>query len=156
MLYQNFRSNIKTGDVIAFTHKSWKSWYDIKVQLVRFFTQSEYSHVALAWCANGRVFIMESVTGGIRIVPLSKFTPFYHLDMPELTQEQIEKAFSVMGEPYSQLEAIEAFFGKEDRKDSKWECAEFVCVISNFSCKATPTAVVDYCLNFGAKLTKIE
>lgn len=156
MKYQDLRNNIKTGDVLAFTHKSWKSWYDIKVQLVRFFTQSEYSHVGLVWCANDRVFVMESVTGGVRIIPLSKCLPCYHLNMPELTQEQVELAFSVMGEPYSQWEAIQAFFGRENRKDSKWECAEFVSVVANLMCKATPTAVVDYCLSSGATLTKIE
>ncbi len=156
MRYENLREHIKTGDVLAFTHKSWKSWYDVKVQLVRFFTQSEYSHVGLAWCANGRVFVMESVTGGIRIIPLSKCLPCYHLTMPELTQEQLEKAFSVMGEPYSQWQAVQAFFGDIDNTDNQWECAEFVKVVSKLACKATPTAVVDYCLSSGATLTKIE
>lgn len=156
MKYKDLRDTIKTGDVLAFTHKSWKSWYDVKVQLVRFFTQSEYSHVGLAWCANGRVFIMESVTGGIRIVPMSKYLPCYHLNMPELTPEQIETAFSVMGEPYSQWQAVQAFFGKNDNKDHSWQCAEFVSVVANLDCKATPTAVVDHCLSAGATLTKIE
>lgn len=156
MKYVDVRNEIKTGDVLAFTHKSWKSWYDFKVQLVRFFTQSEYSHVGMAWVANGRVFVMESVTGGVRIVPLSKFLPAYHLNMSELTQDQIEKAFSVMGEPYSQWEAVKSFFGNIDDKDGKWECAEFVAVVGNFDCKATPTDVVDYCLSAGATLTKIE
>ena len=156
MKYQDLRSTIKTGDILAFTHKSWKSWYDVKVQLVRFFTQSEYSHVGIAWRANDRVFIMEAVTGGVRIVPLNKFLPCYHLSMPLLTQEQIEKAFSVMGETYSQWEAVRAFFGNIDPHNSLWECAEFVTVVANLSCKATPTAVVDYCLSSGSQLTKIE
>ena len=104
--------------------------------------------------ANG--LIMESVSGGVRIVPLSKFLPCYHINMPELSQDQIEVAFSVMGEPYSEWEAITAFFGKVNHKDNQWQCAEFVSVVANLYCKATPTAVVDYCLSAGATLTKIE
>lgn len=155
MNYLDFRANIKTGDILAFTHRSWNSWYDFKIQMVRTFTQSEYSHVGIAWVINGRVMILESVTGGIRAVPLSNFLPVYHLPWKELSQDQLEYAFSLMGQPYSQWEGIKALFGLNDKNNKKWECAEYVTAVHNMPCLAVPSSVVDYCLKNGSVLTEL-
>lgn len=147
MNYSDIRLKIKSGDLLAWSHRSWKSWNDIKIQIIRFFTQSEYSHVGIAWVIGGRVFVLEAVIPLIRIYPLSKSGEFYHIPLNcDWTDTVEEFALSHVGEEYSTLEAIKAFFGKVSH-DSKWECAEYVIDVLkeagiNLGDKATPTAVV--------------
>ena len=72
MNYTDIRDQIKTGDLIGFTHKGWLGWYNFKVQMVRMFTRSEYSHVAIAYVMNDRIFILEAVGAEVRLFPLSR------------------------------------------------------------------------------------
>jgi len=60
MKYSEVRDTIKSGDLLAWSHRGWRTWYDIKIQAVRFFTQSEFSHVGVAWAVGGRVFVLEA------------------------------------------------------------------------------------------------
>lgn len=149
MKYDLVRDYINDGDVFAWTHKAspFASWYDFKIFLVRLFTRSEYSHVAVSVRFGGRVFVLESVTGGIRLLPLSKCLPCYWIteDIPF----DVERAMSVCGEPYSQFEAILGEFDKTDDTNGKWQCSEFVKWAKNLKCKATPSAVVSDCLERG-------
>ena len=71
--YQEVRSSIKSGDLLFWSHRELKSWYDLKVQIVRMVTRSEYSHVGVAWVTGGRVFALEAVVPLIRIYPLSHY-----------------------------------------------------------------------------------
>lgn len=147
MNYQDVRDQIQSGEVLAWSHRGWGSWNDIKIQLVRFFTQSEYSHVGMAYVMDGRVFVIEAVRPLVRIFPLSKSGDFYRLPIKaHWTQEVAEYALSHVGEPYSQWQAITAFF-KPLAHDGLWECAELVLDLTrkmglDLGQKATPTAVV--------------
>lgn len=146
MKYANYRDKIKSGDVLAWTHRaSWfSSWYDFKVNFVRLVTMSEYSHVGIAWVFQGRVFVIESVTPFVRIVPLSNLLPAYVLTgKGELTEEQLNKAIELVGVgKYSIPEAMIAFLDKNDIHNDKWECAEFVKYVLDLDCTATPAKVV--------------
>lgn len=132
MNYQDVRPLIKSGDALAWTHRGWGSWHDIKIQLVRMFTRSEFSHVAVAWVVGGRVFALEAVQPCVRIYPLSQLGDFYHLptsqDNPYFrlvwTDDVETFALSKVGEPYSQIQAVLAFFGRS-KADRKWECVEY-------------------------------
>ena len=159
MFYSQVRSKIQSGDVLAWTHKSWKTWYDIKIQLVRFFTQSEYCHVGIAWVVGGRVFVLEAVMPKLRIYPLSKEVPFYWLpqdeDLTYWTNEVEEFALSCVGEDYSQFQAVMAQLDKVERKAGyARECAEFVQSVLQkggkiLDVKPTPTEVVHAVQTFG-------
>ena len=159
MKYSQQRDYIHSGHLLAWTHRSWKSWYDIKVQIVRFFTQSEYSHVGVAWRIGGRLFVIEAVVPQVRIYPLSRLGSFYHIPVAaHWTPEVTEFALQQVGKPYSQWKAIKSFFGPV-KQDSYTECAETAIVILasagvNLGVLATPTAVVREALN-GATLTLI-
>ena len=150
MNYAKARETIKTGDLLAWSHGSLRSWKDFQVMLVRVFTRSEYSHVGLAWVANGRVFIIEAVGTGVRIFPLSRELPFYWVQKPSpLTQEAIEFLFARIGAPYSKWQAILAGIGALAKgKDDRWQCAELVLSALALDddgfgdINATPTAVV--------------
>lgn len=156
MKYQDFRQSIKSGDVIAYTHKGIRSYYDFKVWLVRLFTQSEYVHVAVAWCVAGRVFLLEAVASGVRIFPLSLDLPCFHLTGNGLTDAQLEYAMQRVGQGYSFIECAAGYLGKNNPDDTNWECAEYVAAILNLSCRATPSAVVQHMLMTGSTMTEIQ
>lgn len=156
MRYASSRAKICTGDVLAWSHRSWRSWADIQMQLVRIFTRSEYSHVGIAWVTGGRVFVLESVVGGIRIYPLSLSLPVFVLGWAGLSEAQLEFALSKIGQPYSKWEAVKAFFGRNSATDGQWQCAEYVCAVHGLSCDATPSAVVEYLLHNGSILTEVS
>lgn len=161
--YADYRSHIKSGDLLAWSHRGWKTWHDFKVQAVRFFTQSEYSHVGIAWVFKGRVFVIESVTPVIRIVPLSNLLPCYVAKIPHSrwTPEAEEFAMAMVGVgEYSQWEAIRAYFN-DNRDPDAWECAEFVkAVLSHcrvqLEGRAVPSDVVLGAQKLGASLMYIE
>ena len=155
MDYAVIRPLIKSGDLLAFSHESWGSLYDLKVQLVRMATRSEYAHVAIAWVIGDRVFALEAVRPEIRNFPLSKLGDFYHLPLDiEWTNAVEEHALSHIGEPYSQLLAISAFFQKI-KAEGCWECALYAQDIlkkagRNLDVRSTPTELVKEAQRQGA------
>jgi hypothetical protein len=147
MQYSEIRHKIKSGDILAWTHSKWGSWRDFKIQMVRLFTQSEYSHVGTAWVIGDRVFVIEAVVPLVRIYPLSKLGEFYLIPTKSNWSESTEAiALSKIGERYSQIDAMLSLF-KELRADARWECAELVATIARndgieLGTRYTPTAVI--------------
>mgnify|MGYP001586347789 CR=1 FL=1 len=154
--YAESRDSIRTGDLLAWSHRGIRSFYDFKVWLVRLFTQSEYTHVGIAWVVGGRVLILEAVGTGVRIFPLSLELPFYHIPWRALTEDQLEFALSKEGQKYSYVECAAAWFGRNDATDNRWQCAEYVRAIHHLECRATPSAVVNHLLASGATLREIQ
>jgi len=147
MRYSDVRSTIKSGDLLAWSHRGWGSWHDFKIQMVRFFTQSEYSHVATAWVIGGRVFVIEAVEPMVRIYPLSKLGSFYLIRMnaPWMLGTE-DAALECVGADYKQLHAIKAFFAPLAKGDVS-ECAALVLDLmmrdgQYLGTRATPSAVV--------------
>lgn len=161
MIYADARPQIRSGDLLAWTHTGWRSWRDIKMQIVRLLTRSEYSHVGVAWVVGGRVFVLEAVQPLVRIYPLSKLGDFYHLPMNATWTQQIEEfALARVGEPYSQAECVRAFFGWSLR-NGEWECAEYaMSVLAEaglfLGLTATPSAVVNRAQRLGALMVFVK
>ena len=147
MDYKEARSKIKSGDILAFSHEGWGSWKDFKTQMVRVFTRSTYSHVAVALVVNERVMAIENVIPYARMYPLSKLGSFYHIPMQaEWLPITEESAYSYIGSPYSQWAAIKAFFTSLGKGNTQ-ECAALVITILEsdgiyLGDRATPDAVV--------------
>lgn len=159
MKYSTVRPAIKSGDVLAWSHRKLRSWYDFKIMLVRLFTMSEYSHVGLAVVMGGRVWVLEAVTPRIRLVPLSNLLPCYVVSGNKMTKEEINSALDWVGRgdvEYSQIEAIKGYLGKNDRADGAVQCAELVNIILGLPCRDTPSATVAYMLENGSTLTSIQ
>jgi hypothetical protein len=159
MDYASIRSSIKSGDLIALSHTAWGSLYDLQIQAVRTFTQSEYSHICVAWVIGGRVFVIEAVEPKVRIMPLSNMQDvgFYWIPTNnEMSETELEFGLSKVGiGTYSKIEAIEAQLDLLDiGKDDLWECAELTIAMRKLSSvnlgdKATPAAVVQNALEQG-------
>ena len=164
MNYTDIRDQIKTGDLIGFTHKEWDSWYDFKVQMVRLAQRSEYSHVAIAYVMNDRVFILEAVGAEVRLFPLSRELPFYWLKNPKkATQQAIDYGFSMLGLKYeSQLMmALSFVFGFSLKHNKRMQCSELANNWYNANGQElttidTPTAVMQAALSKWPSMQFVE
>lgn len=159
--YSEIRQNIRSGDLLAWSHRGVKSWRDLKIWFVRLFTQSEYTHVGTAWVVGGRVFVIEAVMPLARIYPLSKLGNFYWspMNMP-WSEETEEKALSFVGCEYSQLQAMQAPFSKPP-EDNLFECAELFATIAkvdgvDLGTVFTPSAIVEKVLELTSTLYYID
>lgn len=161
MKYLEVRGSIKSGDLVAWSHRPWKTFYDFQIQMVRLATQSEYCHVGTAWVVGGRVFIIEAVTPKVRIFPLSKLLPCYLIKVEkEMTPEAEEFALLQVGMDYSKLQAIQSFFGKPNF-DELWQCAELTIEIgkrsgNDFGLEYTPAKLVQNALENDLSLIWLE
>ena len=158
--YKDIRRQIRSGDLLAWSHRSLRSWHDLKIWFVRLWTRSEYSHVGTAWRIGGRVFVIEAVQPVVRIYPLSKLGAFYWLSVGapwKLSTETL--ALDYVGDPYSQAQAMQAPFSKP-QEDRKWECAELAAVLARadgieLGDVYTPSAVVQAALERGVSLRHV-
>jgi hypothetical protein len=157
MQYCDARPLIKSGSLLAWSHRGWGSWYDIKIQFVRFFTQSEYCHVGVAWVVGERVLVIEAVMPKVRIYPLSSLGSFYWIpDFMRWDNSVETKALSYVGTDYSQTEAIAAFFEHSLHPD-KMQCAKLVATLAGFErTNRTPSEMVDHALSKDRVLYKVE
>ena len=161
MNYNVARPTIRSGDLLAFSSGSWRSWSDIKVNMVRIFTRSTYSHVGIAWVVSGRVFILEAVTPKLRIFPLSQRGEFYLLPLNAPWHGDTENvALSFVGYNYSYLEAAQGYL---DRLETGrvGQCAAYVLQVMrhdgiDLGQRATPDAVVLAAQRRGASLLLVE
>ena len=162
MKYSTVRSSIRSGDLLASSHGSWRSWNEIRTNLVRIFTRSTYSHVGLAWVVGGRVFVLEAVKPKLRIFPLSQWGDFYLVPVDASWRADTEEfALARVGYDYSDLDAVKGFLDcLEPGKVS--QCAAFVMeVLRNdglvLGQRATPDAVVQAALELeGAELVFVS
>lgn len=157
MRYQRARPMIRSGDILAWSHRGIRSWRDLKIWFVRLFTQSEYSHLGTAWVTGDRVLVIEAVMPMVRIYPLSKLGDFYWLQMGAYWRKSTETlALSYVGDEYSQVQAAFSPFGRPP-EDDRWQCAELVATIArqdsiNLGSVYTPSAVVLAAQKRGAPL----
>lgn len=157
-LYKEKRGEVGSGDVLAWTHRGWGSWYDFQIQVVRMFTRSEYAHVGVAWVIGGRVFVFEAVSSGVRIMPLSRLLPCYWLRIGRWNEAAEEFALQQVAQPYSRVQAIMAGLGLlKVGHDTVWQCAELVIEILGYAGvhlhgPATPSSVVDNLLELDCSI----
>ena len=159
MQYANIRDQIKSGDLLAFTHTRARSFYDLQVWAVRISTASQFCHVAQVWTAGGRLWVLEAVTPSVRMVPLSHFVAegFYWIPMgAPMSDAELEAALEqVAAVGYSKWQAVLAFFGRlKLGADRLTQCCEYVITNRRLSGIdlgpiATPAAVVQSAQDMG-------
>ncbi len=128
-LYEDYRSEIKSGDLLAWSGKGWVG------RLIRTWTGQTYSHVGIAWVSAGRVFVIEAREGkGVTMRLLSKAMPVAWISLGlEWSEEAETFALSELGQPYSLLNALRAGFGLLPRRKDGWQCAQYVLAVINFA-----------------------
>lgn len=119
------RSDFMTGDLVVWSTRGIKSMRDLQLQIVRFATRSEYDHVGIVVEMNQRLFVVEATPPQVRIYPLSKMLPLYHLPLNlPVKQIDVDYLFSRIGEEYSVWQAFVSYFTKP-KSDNQWQCVEF-------------------------------
>lgn len=166
MDYAAARPLIRSGDLLAWTHHGWKSWYDIKVQIVRLWQRSAYSHIGTAWVMGGRVWVIEAVTPHPRIIPLSNALPFYWAPLQAPWHPETEiKALDPIGKEravYSQAEAIRGALGTiRPGEDDNWMCAELSWCIAQWDGidlgrDITPAGLVQAAMERGSEVKLVR
>ena len=118
--YEEYRHNIRTGDLVAFSHGN------IGGKIIQFFTKSAFTHVGIAYRVANRVLVFEAVIPRVRLFPLSKMGRFYHVLLGrDLSYDAEEFAFSRIGDTYSVVECCRGYFGIANNDNAKWQCAEY-------------------------------
>ena len=133
--YADERSAMKAGDVVLFRGSGPMS------RTIRWLTRSPYSHAALVFLFEGRVYCLEAVGSGVRLALISQVLARYHggvdhFDVPGATEEQrrgaLGFAFQQLGKLYDRpglwrfLFAIVTGRRPRVREDQAWFCSELV------------------------------
>lgn len=164
MKYADVRNSIRSGDLLAWSARKVESLHDLQVQAIRVFDRTEYVHVGVAWVCGGRVWVIESVTPVVRVVPLSNLLPCYHVTTAaKWTKGAEQYAISYVGNKnyrYSRWEAVKGFFGATNDENKWLQCAEFARLVYaalgiDLDGRATPSDVVNGFLERGGKLTQL-
>lgn len=123
--YMTNRSNIQSGDLLIWSRDKNSRISNIYLNLIRFFTRSEFAHVAVAWRLEGRLYIVEATMPVVRLSPIRDDDSFYHIPMGVQWSSKAEDfLLDKIGLFYSLLDAARGYFGITTQKDSRWQCAE--------------------------------
>lgn len=164
MKYSEYRSLIKTGDLLGFSHVAKGSWRDFQIHMVRKATESEFSHVGVAYVMHDRVFVLESVSSGVRLFPLSRALPFYHISNPvSLNEASLEWAFSEIGTEYESKwrMVLNNFFDMHLKNNKRLQCSEYVNGILKLNQQSltdidTPSAIINAAMRYWGSLQYVS
>lgn len=158
MLYSQARSQIKSGDLLAWRGRGPIAW------LIRTVTGGSWTHVGVAWWLHGRLFILEAKEGsGVQIRAASAAFPFDWLALGFDWSEKVEQfALSRLGKPYSYIDALQAGLGFPLTQEG-YICSEYAAELfrrmdarASLLSSPTPTKLVQFWLNQGAGLHSIQ
>lgn len=152
--YSEIRDSIKSGDMILWSASGdHLSQHDIETNLVKIATESQWTHVGIAWVEHGRVWVMDLTTSGCAPRLLGDDAPFYLINSPkELTEAALQYAFARFGKmTYSKWQAVLGFLKRLTiGDDMKGECAEFVLEVYRASGMAPTEVATPYWCMVGA------
>ena len=130
------RADFETGDVLCFRGRGMGS------RVIRWMTKSRYSHVGLAYLFEGRVYCLEAVGSGVRLMLMSELMRHYEggIDrfvVPDAAAEQRARAigfgFAQLGRMYDRarlLRFAQTILLERDmeqvKDDQQWFCSELV------------------------------
>lgn len=133
--YADERARMRAGDVVLFRGSGLAS------RAIRWLTHSPYSHAALVFRFEGRVYCLEAVGSGVRLALISEVLARYHggidhFDVPGATEDQrtgaLSFAFQQLGKLYDRhgigrfLLALLTGRRPRVREDQAWFCSELV------------------------------
>ena len=122
--YQDIRESIQTGDVLVWKKDRLSFMSNLFLKVIRFFTMSEFAHVAVAWRVGSRLFAIEATQPFVRIFPISGYDEFYHipLNLKDIKEDNINFLLSQVGRTYSLKGAIRAYLDLPlDYTDNAWQ-----------------------------------
>jgi hypothetical protein len=132
--YGEMRRSFRTGDVLLFRGRGLLSL------IIRVITRSPYSHVGLLYSFEGRVYCVEAVGAGVRIILLSELLQHYDGGVDYFEVEASDKqrrravsfCFQQLGKIYDKPGifrfAASLIFDRRavSPRDDRWFCSELV------------------------------
>lgn len=112
VLYSEIRSELKTGDLIAWDDAELDSFFGIILYLYQKILKAKYTHVGVVVRIGGRVFIVEATPPEVRLIPLKMLTDFYHIkaNVKANPQSQIKFLLATLGTTYSLWDMAKGLF----------------------------------------------
>lgn len=112
VLYSRMRSEIKTGDLIAYKTKEIDSFFGSILYFYQKILKAKYTHVGIAVRIHERVFIVEATPPEVRLVPIPLCGDFYYIktDLEASEERKLSILFSYLGNKYSLIDLIKAKF----------------------------------------------
>lgn len=159
MKWEEAKHLIKSGDLIFVSHQEWDTISDIESHIVRMATESEFSHVCVAYEYDGGACTIESIVPAVTVSCLDKYIEngFYWVHIPDkpMTKDEEGYGLSKLGQAYSKIEAIEGYFDLIEIGGSQsWFCAELTIAMRRLSgldlgTHCTPAAIAKKILEKG-------
>ena len=148
--YDDLKHEIKSGDLLAYRGSGFLS------RLVKAWTNSDWSHVGIAWVFKGNVFILEAQEGsGVGIRALSHVLPMDWIPTHAVWSEAMEnEIMGKLGKKYSYQDAIMVGLGFKPGRDDT-VCSLFASAVLRASLVdvpdtiGTPKHLVDHFLKDG-------
>ena len=163
LCYQDIRESIQTGDVLVWKKDRLSFMSNLFLKGIRFFTMSEFAHVAVAWRVGSRLFAIEATQPFVRIFPISGYDEFYHipLNLTNIEEDDLSFLLSQVGRTYSLKGAIRAYLDIPlDYTDNAWQCAEltgeFLRRVGIEVTGTTPSDLVEDLLIEGYSVTLVK
>lgn len=157
MSYASLRSNIKSGDILAFRGTTFIS------RFIRMWTGGSWSHVAIAWVHDDRVFLMEAREfNGVEIRAVSESLPCDWISTGAVWSENIERlAMERLGKPYSYKDCLRVGVGLKPTHDDR-VCSVYASTVLRAGGvhvpdrPQTPQSLVSHLLDSGCPLRTLS
>jgi len=128
------RDQFRDGDVLCFRGRGPASW------LIRRVTNSRYSHIGISYRFEDRVYCLEAVGAGVRLVLMSELMKRYHGGIDyyevaageEVRRKAISWSFAQLGKLYDTAGLARFAWtlltgnSRRARRDDDWFCSELV------------------------------
>jgi len=154
MIYETARPLIRSGDMLLWSRAGgWSSRGDLERHAVRIATESQWTHIGVAWAEHGRAWVMDLTTRGCAPRLLSSELPFWWIPAPRpLSEAALERAFARFGVlEYSRWQAVAGYLRWLDiGADLKGQCAEYALEIWRVDDMAPSTVATPYGCMAGA------
>lgn len=158
MKYEDARPLFQDGDAVILPHNKFRSFYDFKIWLIKFFDTTPYTHVAMIKKFGDRLWVVESVRPFVRIGTLSSMLDqggfwWINLNHPATEAETEDVLADVNVQQYSQIRAVLGKLGfiKKNKigtarfvSCAEWFMSERAISGMEFNCDPTPSALVHY------------
>lgn len=161
MKYADARPLIKTGDCLIFSNRSWNGFWNWLAQLVRLADRTEYSHVGMAWCEDGRVWVIEATRFGLYPQLLSRRNEdFYWIRAADsLEGAKLDAILERVGDRYGWMDAVRGWLGRlvAGQNDS-WQCAEFYAWARGLpvEVRLTPSSLISYLMRTDGPMQLVD
>jgi hypothetical protein len=131
VLYSEKRSEIKTGDLLAWKATKINSFFDLVLFLYQKIFKAKYTHVAIAFKEGNRLFILEATPPEVRLFPVSMTDDFYLFSLNlNIDSSHIDIILRKLGIKYGLCDLIRGILKLSDNKKEEY-CSELASKFYN-------------------------